>query len=68
MSDREITKRSELYALKAGAAVLTSDAADEVVLKGHDGIFRNQDAGEVSIDNLWAWGAKPFTILWEPEA
>lgn len=64
---RTIENLAELAALPAESAVQTSDPSDTVVLKGDDGLFRNYGAGEVGVDDLWRYGAKPFTVIYEPQ-
>lgn len=64
---RTITSLAELAALPAESALQTSDRSDTVVLKGGDGLFINAFGGEVGPDDLWRYGSKPFTLIYEPE-
>ena len=67
MKPRVVESRGELYKLRYGTALQTSDATDTVVLKDTEH-FRNQSGFEVSVEDLWNYGLKPFTVLWEPTA
>lgn len=64
---RTITSLAELAALPPESAVQTSDTSDTVVLKGGDGLFVNAFGGEVGADDLWRYGTKPFTVIYEPQ-
>ena len=62
---RTIKTAAELDALPFGAAVQTSDDSDVVVLKAERGRFRNQSGAELSTDDLWRYGTRPFTVIYE---
>jgi len=64
---RTINSLAELAALPAESAVQTSDTSDTVVLQGEDGRFINAFGGEVGADDLWRYGTKPFTVIYEPD-
>ena len=64
---RTIRTAAELDSLPFGSAVQTSDDSDVVVLKAERGRFRNQSGAELSTDDLWRYGTRPFTVLFEPE-
>lgn len=60
-----IGSHRELVDLPEGAAVLTSDVSDTVVLKGSGDFFVNQSGYEVDSMTLWVYGQHPLTILWK---
>lgn len=62
---RTITNAADLAALPFGSAVQTSDSSDTVVLKGEGEFFRNQSGAEVSWTDLWRFGTRPFTVIFE---
>lgn len=63
---RTITTAAELEALPFGSAVQTSDESDTVVLKGEGVLFRNQSGADLSATDLWRFGTRPFTVIFEP--
>lgn len=63
---RTITTAAALEALPHGSAVQTSDESDTVVLKDGSTDFRNQSGCELSATDLWRYGTRPFTVLYEP--
>ena len=63
---RVITSPAQLEALPFGSAVQTSDDSDTVVLKDKGAFFRNQSGCEVSATDLWRYGTRPFTVIYEP--
>jgi hypothetical protein len=64
---RTITTAEELEKLPYGSAVQTSDESDTVVLKDKGTIFRNQSGADLSATDLWRYGTRPFTLIYEPE-
>ena len=64
---RTITSAYQLESLPFGSAVQTSDESDTVVLKCDISNFRNQSGYELSATDLWRYGTRPFTVIYEPE-
>lgn len=64
---RTITTAAQLEDLPFGSAVQTSDASDVVVLRCEGNGFRNQSGAELSATDLWRYGTRPFTVIYEPE-
>jgi hypothetical protein len=64
---RTITTAAHLEALPFGSAVQTSDASDVVVLRCEGNDFRNQSGFNLSATDLWRYGTRPFTVLYEGE-
>jgi hypothetical protein len=64
---RTITTPYQLESLPFGSAVQTSDESDTVVLRCDGNNFRNQSGYELSATDLWRYGTRPFTVLYEPE-
>ena len=65
---RTITTAAQLEGLPFGSAVQTSDPSDVVVLKCEGNGFRNQSGAELSATDLWRYGTRPFTVIYEPES
>ena len=65
---RTLTSAYQLESLPFGSAVQTSDESDTVVLKCDGSNFRNQSGYELSATDLWRYGTRPFTVIYEPEA
>lgn len=63
---RTIKTAAELEALPLGSAVQTSDDDDTVVLRSEGRDFRNQSGCELSVEVLWRYGTRPFTVIYEP--
>ena len=64
---RTIRTAAELEALPFGSAVQTSDDSDTVVLRAEGQLFRNQTGADLTATDLWRFGTRPFTVIYEPE-
>jgi hypothetical protein len=63
---RTITTAAQLEGLPFGSALQTSDSSDVVVLRCEGNNFRNQSGAELSATDLWRYGTRPFTVIYEP--